>query len=722
MGSITTTSFVEDSPEHREEKIENRMKTVTAYNKKVKTTFMGRALPLLLALLLLIGILGSSLSPLEEVYGATETNTVSFVLTGDLNDCLQSTSMTAEESTTITGGFARIKTVIDSITEEYPSSVVMDVGNFSVGTAYQSIEADYAPQLLLMGQMGYDITTLGAREFSQGLETLTSMLTEAAQGGEEGTTTWTYNLSTWSFEQVTTGGWTMPTLVTPNIDWQSSLSQEDTQDLWDALEAYGAKDYAIVEKDGVRIAVFSLLGYDAMEDAAETGLIWKDPAERATQIVREIQANGEADMIVCLFQNERVSFSGNDSLEEAKAIAREVSGIDLIVAGSDGATGSATVNGTTIVSCGCDGAYVGHVLFEETASGTYSFTSFDLLDVDGSVQQDEDLQETIDAFITQINSTYFSSFGYKYSQKLVTNESAATSVGDLIADAYLYAMQSAEGDSGEEVTVAFVSQEVIGTSLSEGKVTVADIFNLSAVGTGTDGSAGASLVSFYLTGKELKAVVELDASYSQEYPETAFYISGLTYSYNAYRIQGNRAYDIAFLKADGTTEKVDNDTLYRVVCDQATMEILTQASVESNGSLHITPKDSQGATITSTAKAVVKSGKKEMKAWVALADYVQTFSDKVIPASYTTAQAGKVDKTSINPIHLFKSPNRFTLCLLLILIVPILLVLLVVAIYRRHRARRHAREEKRFSGVRRHSIGNKPVFKSKSRAKRKLWR
>lgn len=51
-------------------------------------------------------------------------------------------------------------------------------------------------------------------------------------------------------------------------------------------------------------------------------------------------------------------------------------------------------------------------------------------------------------------------------------------------------------------------------SFLQGSVTVADAFNILSLGYGKDGQAGYPLVRAYLTGKELKAVAEVDASVS----------------------------------------------------------------------------------------------------------------------------------------------------------------------------------------------------------------
>ena len=75
---------------------------------------------------------------------------------------------------------------------------------------------------------------------------------------------------------------------------------------------------------------------------------------------------------------------------------------------------------------------------------------------------------------------------------------------------------------------------------------MADAFNILSLGYGKDGQAGYPLVRAYLTGKELKAVAEVDASVSNFMGVARLYCSGLEYSWNPHRLMLNRAVDIGY--------------------------------------------------------------------------------------------------------------------------------------------------------------------------------
>ena len=68
----------------------------------------------------------------------------------------------------------------------------------------------------------------------------------------------------------------------------------------EAFEAYGVKDYVVVQKGDTRIAVVGVFGKDALECAPTCELLFKDPVEAVKQTVAEIKKNENVDMIACV--------------------------------------------------------------------------------------------------------------------------------------------------------------------------------------------------------------------------------------------------------------------------------------------------------------------------------------------------------------------------------------------------------------------------------------
>ena len=82
------------------------------------------------------------------------------------------------------GGFARLMTAIHAQKAKYPHAILVDGGDFSMGSLFQTSFATSALELRMMGAMGYDATTLGNHEFDYLPQGLASMLRAAKASGE----------------------------------------------------------------------------------------------------------------------------------------------------------------------------------------------------------------------------------------------------------------------------------------------------------------------------------------------------------------------------------------------------------------------------------------------------------------------------------------------------------------------------------------------------------
>ncbi len=67
---------------------------------------------------------------------------------------------------------------------------------------------------------------------------------------------------------------------------QDGLSDGQKQ-IRSAFEAYGVKDYVVVQKGDVKAAVVGVFGKDALECAPTCELMFKDPVEAVKQTVEE---------------------------------------------------------------------------------------------------------------------------------------------------------------------------------------------------------------------------------------------------------------------------------------------------------------------------------------------------------------------------------------------------------------------------------------------------
>lgn len=126
------------------------------------------------------------------------------------------------------GGFARINTLIQEQKAKNPDTLVIDGGDFSMGTLIQTVFETQAAEIRMLGYMGCDVTTLGNHEFDYRSKGLANMLNSAAESGDD-----------------------LPAMVVCNVDWESMEAaglSEGQQLIRDAFDEYGVSDYVVLEK------------------------------------------------------------------------------------------------------------------------------------------------------------------------------------------------------------------------------------------------------------------------------------------------------------------------------------------------------------------------------------------------------------------------------------------------------------------------------------------
>lgn len=569
--------------------------------------------------------------------------------------------------------FGKIKTVADAEKTVNPRTFLLDGGDFSMGTPYQTIFKKKAGELRMMGAVGYDATTLGNHEFDYRSKGVYAMLNAAKDSGDK-----------------------LPQLVVSNIDWKGTLEdanlKADGENLQKALAHYGAEqEYLVLEKGGAKIAVFGLFGEEAASYAPESGTYFKSQVETAQVIVEKIRAEeDDVDLVVCLSHCGTDEDNPKDSEDEI--LAENVDGINLIISGHSHTRleEPILIGDTVIASVGQYNDNLGRVTFTEK-DGRYVMQSYQLIKLDKSVKNDAAVMEQVDGFKDLVDEHYFGKYGYRWEQVLVDNPVAFTDIetfseeqgedplGSLIADSYKYGVKEAEGGDYVPVDVAVAPSGVIRGSFAKGDVTVADAFNALSLGTGRDGMAGYPLVSVYLSGKELKLAAEIDISISPVMTPARLYLSGLNYTYNPNRMILNKAYDIRLSDEDGNLTEPEDEKLYRVVADLYSAQMLGTVNSMSYGLLSIVPKDKDGNEITDYEEHIIyRQDGSELKEWYALAGYLDHLNPEEIAARYSRPEGRKVLEDSKNIGDLLKQPNKFFWMIIGVIAVVILVAALVV--------------------------------------------
>ena len=205
------------------------------------------------------------------------------------------------------GGYARLMTLIRQQKQMYPDAVLVDGGDFSMGSLFQTAYTFSALELRAMGALGYDATTFGNHDYDYLPSGLAQMLNAAVASGDP-----------------------LPAIVATNF-----LPAEEGSDGYDedavlvkaAQENYGVEEYILLERGGVYFAIFGIFGEDAKACAPNSKQVFYDPKETAQRVVDTAVAEcrekyGAEPVVIAL------SHTGTwDGKGEDYEVANEVNGI-----------------------------------------------------------------------------------------------------------------------------------------------------------------------------------------------------------------------------------------------------------------------------------------------------------------------------------------------------------------------------------------------------------
>jgi len=626
----------------------------------------------LVALLLLIASL-IPLTALSSSANETDSADLSIIFTHDLHSHIDSFSYNGK----IVGGFARIKSVIDDITASSKNTLVLDAGDFSMGTLYQSVFQTAASEYRLMSALGYDAITLGNHEFDYGFDSLKKMINSAK------------SYST-----------TLPPILSSNINLkESNLTEGDINDI-------NIKDYTIIKKGNFTFAIFGLIGKDAAELSTAAGIVFEDFIGSAKDTVSEIKNLYSPDLIICLSHGG----TGNSVNDEDVELAKAVPDIDVIISGHTHTyLDTPIIEGDTIIaSCGEYGKSIGKMSIDINDNKA-KLLSYSLIEIDETIPEDANVLALIEQFKNDI-SNYLSKFGYSSPDEIVAyspfdfpeQESMSDSLseqqlGNIISDSYIHSIKNAEGDKYIPIDVAVAPAGVIRASIDKGDIAVSQVFEISSLGIGADGVAGYPLCSVYLYGHELYALAEVDASVSRIMPYAQLYCSGLNYSINTNRMFLNRVYDCWLTDENGSRVEIEDDKLYRVVSGMNSAIMLGTVKNKSFGLLELTPKDANGNEITDFNQHIVHDiNGAEIKEWKALADYLSSFPKdtrniSVIPERYASTEGRKNVNTNLSFQEVFCNWNKISwiVCIAVIILVSVI-VLIAISIIKKRRKKKRA--------------------------------
>jgi 5'-nucleotidase / UDP-sugar diphosphatase len=563
---------------------------------------------------------------LFSVYSFSQEKRIVILHTNDMHSRLTGfspessyTPLSPNDDRTV-GGFARIATIIrDEKARSGQTTIAVDAGDFLMGTLFHTLEESTGFELPLMKKMGYDVVALGNHEFDFGISSLTNILTRSAAAGS------------------------IPDILLGN----AVFSQNNPAD--DALEALYGKGIlrrsVIITADGVKIGFFSLLGKDASAVAPKAKPItFTDIISYSEKAVKELRSAG-CDIVICV-SHSGVSKdkNGNWAGEDAE-LAAKVRGIDLVISGHTHTKldKALTVNGVPVVQTGEYGEFVGKVVFTGDKSG-YKLESYELLPVDDRITGNKIIDEEVRKQEEKISERRLRARGLDYSEPIaeipVTLECNSQGkldesvLGPLVADAlYWYINKNSAGG----VDMSMISAGVIRDRMLPGVQSVADIFRVVPLGSGSDSIPGYALSRLYVTGRELKNIIEVLLVAQKSNSDYHCFFSGVSVDYDPSRGLLKKLSRIELVSADGKTRNVNfskkDKTLYSVAANSYMLQFIGIIKKKTHGIVNVVPKNSRGEKVTDMSTAVIdidekQQGIQEGKEWLALVSYFSQMKDK----------------------------------------------------------------------------------------------
>jgi 5'-nucleotidase len=532
-----------------------------------------------------------------------------------------------------------------------------------MGSLFHLLSREKAFELRLLRHMGYDVACLGNHEFDLKPSGLARILATAETYGQ------------------------LPTIVCANLIFNPEKKTDDA--LQQVFERGLIKAYTVLERDGLRIGIFGLVGQDAAEVAPFASPVkFGDPVETATAMVDILRRTEKVDLVICLSHS---GLSTDPKQSEDELLAAKVDGIDIIVSGHTHTKLDrvVTVNDTLIVQAWAYGKQVG-VMDVVLENGRAALANYDIVTIDDEIAGDAATTGLIQGFKKQIERHVLGALGLGFDQVVAHTDfdllidTQETNLGNLIADSIRWHINQndakAAGDTSP-VQVAFISNGVIRDPILRGKtgnIAVSDVFRAIPLGIGFDEpeTMGYALVSFYVYPAELKKAFEILTSiYPLKGSDYFLQFSGARIVYNPKRMPFDRVTRIEVGNEEQGFTPLDysaaSKALIRVAADIYNATFLKIVGNFTWHILDIVPKDRQGNPIDDLKTARVDAdpsadGIQELKEWQGVMAYIRSFPDTTgdgisdIPVKYRDKLGRHEVQASWNPYHLLKGGSKIS--------------------------------------------------------------
>ena len=493
------------------------------------------------------------------------------------------------------GGFGRLATLIaerKAARQDQGPVLVLDAGDYSMGTAFAAAIRETGGELQLLSRMGCDATTFGNHDFDLGPDGTAQAIAVAAKAGR------------------------VPPVVASNTDFTGSdASLAALQRL--AKEGL-IQRYVVIERGGIRFGIMGLLGKEAQFYTGGAGAVkFADPIESAREMVQLLRETEKVDVIIALSHGGMEK--GNDGRftdGEDVRLPMAVPGIDVVIgAHSHTELHEAIIvnDRTPVVQTGKYGENLGELVIT-LDGGKLTVASYRLLPIDDSIAGDRSIADEIDKFKKTVTEVAFASRGYSVAQPLaVVPEDIPNTFTDITAGTILANLCTDAFRNATKADIGFTANGMMRSGLARGKSgvqTVYDVFAVAPLGAGVvDTTAGSTLVTGYFTGQELKNLLEFFLVENPAHPGEYFpRASGMRFHYDPSRPQFDVVTAVEMGDLDRGYRAIDisgkDERLYSLTCPLMLAMILVAIPKYTQGKLTLVPKNKEGQPLKSKVEAL----------------------------------------------------------------------------------------------------------------------
>jgi 5'-nucleotidase/UDP-sugar diphosphatase len=496
------------------------------------------------------------------------------------------------------GGYSRLAALIttkrDARRKQGPV-LVLDAGDYSMGTAFAAASREIGGELRVMARMGYDATTFGNHEFDLGPDGLGKAVGVANKAGR------------------------IPAVLASNADF--SAADAALADLQQLSKAGVIRRHLVIARDGMRFGLFGVLGKEAQMYTSGGAVKFPDPVESAREMVKLLRETEKVDVVIALSHGGvEKGKDGKFTTGEDVRLPEAVPGIDVVIGGHSHTMLHAPimVNGRTpVVQTGLEGKNLGELVIT-MEGGKLTVDSYRLYPVDDGIAGDRAIADEIEKLKKSVTAAVFASRGYSIDQPLaVTPRDLPNTFTDIAAGTILANLVTDSLRKATQADIGFTANGMMRAPLMKGKtgvLTVYDVFCVAPLGAGVvDATAGSALVTGYFTGADLKNLLEFFLVDSPAHPGEYFpRASGMRFRYDKSRPMFDVVTAIELGDIDRGYKAIDitgkDARLHSLTCPLMLGVIIAAIPKYTKGKLALVAKKKDGQPLTSRVDALDAPG------------------------------------------------------------------------------------------------------------------